>query len=448
MSNTRSRKPLPRTRKQSSVKRKPPRKKTHIDPFEVDLNEDTRRLGARYSFIVPKGMSLNDSWVRHGAVSIKPTNTYIYLGHGGENTFLNDQIVPDNCTLSTIAESGLPGNLESTLLLSSLSTTHHDMITNPVKNYSKLFHLFKDSEQKTGIHHQYLKEGEFHVKLPKEHYKNKRSDFLFKYSKGKQIILFRSGLYNIATPGLNLPRLEGDDLYDQASITMPSNGRLTISNIRELYRGCVYPYIDDILENISKNSLAKGIDITDDTATLTYMTLLSSVNAVVKNMDVAQLMERFPGNHYFFVCRTQKQFFKHPYTNVLEQRKLSTNRAEAMLGHPIVKPSNYGWSLRAEQHFMRELQKVFVESYPESDKDEVVIDENTYQEVLIYKFGDFIQFKGKVDQKIIEFLNKIIIKIKEILIRDPSGYVHINQQLRELIKQSQQYDNIERIDLP
>ena len=267
-------------------KKRPPKKRS---PVEVNLNAETF-----------KGLSLND-WP-----SIP--DTYIYLGHGGENTLIEDKMVPDNCTLSTIAESGIPGNLESTILLCSLSGTHTQMVAHPVENYPELFDKFKDSERTTGVHHQYLNEGEFHVKLPREPYINKSSDFLFEFKKDGKIILFRSGLYNIATPGLNLPRLEGDNLYDQASITLAANGVISISNIKELYKGCVYPNIQDILENI--NTITKGIYTTDDETTIPYRIFRMAVKEVVKKMDVAQLMTMFPGNHYFFVCRTHKPFYK------------------------------------------------------------------------------------------------------------------------------------------
>jgi hypothetical protein len=403
-------------------KKRPSRKRS---PVEVNLNAEES-----------ESISLNDL--------PQIPDTYIYLGHGGEKTLVGDTYVPANCTLSTIAESGIPGNLESTLMLCTLSGTHKQLVSHPVENYAELFDKFKDSERMTGVHHQYLNEGEFHVKLPGEPYLNKSSDFLFEFKKDK-IMLFRSGLYNIATPGLNLPRLEGDNVYDQASITLAANGVITIANIKELYRGCVYPNIRDILENIRTS--VKGIDITNDESIMPYRVFRMALKEVVKKIDVAQLMEMFPGNHYFFVCRTHTPFYKYPYENVLEQRKRSTNRAEAMLGRSIVKPSNYGWSIRAQQHFIRELQKVFIEYYPETDKDEVIMDEDSMIESLTYKLEDFVRFKGNPKPEITTFLNQIILKVKELLSHDPSGYVHLNERIRSLLKQTQQYD-IERIELP
>jgi hypothetical protein len=81
------------------------------------------------------------------------------------------------------------------------------------------------------------------------------------------------------------------------------------------------------------------------------------------------------------------------------------------------------------------------------EEEEVIMDEELMIETLTYKLEDFIRFKGNPKPEITNFLNQIIIKVKELLSHDPSGYVHLNERIRTLIKQTQQYD-IERIEIP
>ena len=72
-----------------------------------------------------------------------PIKTYVYLGHGMELSLTNDEIVPDNCTLSTIAESGLSGYAKSLLHLCNEIETNKDMVMDPIKHFSTLKRIYR-----------------------------------------------------------------------------------------------------------------------------------------------------------------------------------------------------------------------------------------------------------------------------------------------------------------
>jgi len=454
------------------VKKKPSRRKQ--SPVEVDLNEDTRRLGARFS--VKKGLSLNDfPSVRHGAVSIKNTTpTYVYLGHGNEFSYRPDKVVPAGCTLSTITESSLGANLEAVILLTTLAQTHKHMVTQPLKHYHELFDLYKGAQYNATFQHKNkLLEGEFHLKQVGDAYQNKSCTFILEFyneTRPGSVSIFRSGLYDINTPGLKLPRIDGDELFDKASIDFDKKTGLTVANIKELYRGSVYPRVEDILENVKKNmndklSTESKIQTLSDEQLIPFRTFQYAMHDSV-NMKVDQLMERFPGNHYFFICRelTPDVAFKESYTDVQAHRKASKNKAEALLGKPIEEVPPYGLNLKAQQHFMRQIQKVFIELY-KSDKGvkeakgqaygeyetevrkEITQEYGIMMDTLIEYFEEFIDDKGKASPYIVRFCNAIIQMINDNLRIHPHTFVHIDKRLVALIVQAQQFEEATRIDL-
>jgi len=477
-SHVRRRRPPPRNRSRHTKSTMPLATQTPIqhleeivnsaDPFEVDLNEDTRRLGARDSFLAPKGFSLNDTWQRHGAVSLKNTTpTYVYLGHGFEFSHKPDKEVPPGCTLSTITESSMGANIESVLLLCSLARTNKEMVTQPEKYYRELFDLYKGSQyNNTFQHKRALMEGELHLNKAGDKYQNKSSTFIldFHNKKGKGIIsLFRSGLYDLSTPGLELPRIDGGEIFDKSSIDIKQSG-LTVGNIRDLYKGCVFPNIDDILENVKKdlNTMYRHRqpDLMVDTLTddmLIPFRIFQYAMSTSANMNVDQLMEKFPGNHYFFICRNPREDleFAQPYENVLQHRQLSKNRAEAMLGKPIVPTASHGLTLKAQQHFRRQLQEVFNTHFKGDNKDFISQEYSGFMNVIKEEFFDiFIRDKGyPVNRKgepmpeITEMCNAIIQKINDELRIHEHTYVHIDHGLLDLIRQSQEFETATRFEL-
>jgi hypothetical protein len=443
---------------------------------EVDLNENTRRLGARFSGAERKGLSLNvfpTNLPRYGAVSLKKTiPTYIYLGHGHELTHIPDKKVIPECTLSTITDSSLPANLEHLLLLCNLAQTNKDMVTNPVKYYKELYDLYKGEQYNNQFQHKHkLLEGDYHLKEEGDDYQNKICSFILEFNnkKGKNIVsIFRSGLYDIRTPGLQLPTLDGGEIFDKSSIDVDKGVGLTVANIKQLYSGCVYPNIEDILTNVKINfnqrSLPESrIDELNDTHVIPFSVFKYAVHDTV-NMDVSQLMERFPGNHYFFICRepTKDKEFKDSYSEILAQRQISKNRAEARLGKPIEAPY-HGLTLRGEQHFRRQLQKVFIELYKSDDgrkenkgepypnsetgaREEVTKEYSIMLEVLIEYFQELIDLEGNPSPYILKFCNAIINTINENYRIHNHTIAHINKKLLKLMREAQQFENVARLD--
>ena len=99
--------------------------------------------------------------------------TYIYLGHGREIILEKDgeyvpamSTVPHNCTLSTIAESGLGSDVRSVLNLCTVSQQNPEMLQNPLAHLNELNRKFSGREYGNSyVHKQRLLEGQYHLKV-------------------------------------------------------------------------------------------------------------------------------------------------------------------------------------------------------------------------------------------------------------------------------------------
>ena len=330
--------------------------------------------------------------------------TYVYLGHGRE--LLDQQEVLPGCTLSTIAESGVASDLRSVLNLCNLSTVHRNIVTRPKEHYDRLHTLFSGNQfSNTFSHKRMLQEGEYHLKEEGDPYKNLYCDFVFKFDKGNHMYaLLRSGLYNIEIPRLKLPILKEDDIYDHVSINIDSRVGLTFGNIKQLYHGCVYPDLDTILSNITLET--QNPSMADDII-VPYRVFQAAVHKTV-TLNVDGLMERFKGNHYFFVCRTYEHNHHHSFNSVQARRQSSAERGTRRLSRRASPTMLEGSTRKRRDNFKRIIKKIM--------KDIPHMSGAAYEgliDIINTRFEIFIEKKGKGLQRHIDFVNDIIKSMNE-----------------------------------
>lgn len=228
--------------------------------------------------------------------------TYIYLGHGMDllkGRTPDFRIVPEGCTYSTITHTGISSNLGSVLNLNYISVSHLDLLLEPDKNYDRLSRLFTGEENANNyMHKTKLEEGDYHLKLEKERYTNNHCSFLFNFLFDPDqtlIQLYRSGLYNVEKPLFPLPRLKNESyLSPSYSYIVDTKIGMDIDLIPLIYKDSLFPTSDEIIREIKK---------TNTETLIPYNVFSKAVSTITKNVNSAELMERFPGNHYNFPCR-------------------------------------------------------------------------------------------------------------------------------------------------
>ena len=325
--------------------------------------------------------------------------SFIYLGHGSELSLTNNKKVPTDCTLSTITEAGLPGYLSATLQLCNIFRSHRQMLNNPIEHKAELKQHFLG---KQSAYHRELLEGKFHLKREGLKYKNKFCDFLLAFDlPDDKIALFRSGLYDINTPGLELPMLEEGDIYDGSSITADKSGFISVEHIRILYKDSLYPSIDAILEYITADAIP-------------YSTFVAAVQRAA-TMDIDQLMHEFPGNHYYFICRTP--------TRQLEPNNYRQLRLERANSHPGEnEPVDFNNNTLSGKHnFEAKISELYFELYKERDTNMLHIKDD---------INRFLESEGREARHI----NTIILAINESLVNREFNEDDIDEEFLDLIK--------------
>ena len=368
------------------------------------------------------------------AADTRHVKTYIYLGHGYESSLRNDKIVPSNCTLSTIAEAGISAYVSSILNFCTISESHKLMVMNPLRHKRELLDLFLGKHYDNAHHHKIrLIQGKYHVKNEGDEYKNKHCDFLFSFNETiegvKSIILFRSGLYEI-TEDWDLPKLNNRSIYDHASITINPDVGMTIENIRDLYRGSVYPHIDVILEHVERLKWIDELFSETTSELISFNVFREAVRLSAKYM-LSDLMREYPGHHYFFACRNFMRVLKPENHLILDEtKKLSHTENDNVALNTE--------TLRGEYFFKRRIQEVVDELsffQNKETRDRLI----GYYDFLLREIkGKFVQFNEGMTSNM-EFVNRTIIKINKGLEMHEFNQVDIDKELLVLIQESQHH---------
>jgi len=106
--------------------------------------------------LAPRSPRVHTSIIENSSPNATARKTYIYLGHGGEVSLTDNAVVPQNCTLSTISESGINSYISNMLQLCNTIATHKNTVLNPTKpsNFKKLSKLFHGKQNdKTYFRH-------------------------------------------------------------------------------------------------------------------------------------------------------------------------------------------------------------------------------------------------------------------------------------------------------
>ena len=389
--------------------------------------------------------------------------TYIYLGHGQE-LYNDKRHVYHDSTLSTITETGLFAKTLSAVNLSELCQTHKELVKHPRENKDALDLLFTGSER-DGILKQILMEGKYHLKTEGRPYYNKTCSFLFDFEYDDVCCLSRSGLYEIDTPGLNLPTLKNeDDMIDESAIDIYKSEGLTITQIKALYRGCVYPRITDILDyirlhrpktirqklkfTVNKNTffskdrpysrtVPRNKDlqfrVKTQLAKLIPYDLFIDAVASATTKTVADLMRDYPGNHYYFVCRNYDSQYARPYENVKLNRQISGEKNA---------PKNLNYStLLGKDNFKFIIQQIYIKNDPEYT-------DHNYEDMIFRLKGyfntlnDVIEDGGQLDErhdKIIGFVDTTVRMIDENIKSKQIHVDDVDSELMDLITKATRY---------
>ena len=326
--------------------------------------------------------------------------TYIYLGHGTDIVLKKGpamRTVPDGCTLSTIAESGMAASLSSVFNLCMISQKDPEMITNPLSHLNELNRKFSGRNYNTYSHKTRLMEGQYHLKVAGKPFVDKYCDFLFHFNIGNTTAIFRSGLYDISKVTKPLPVLTAGDIYDASSYNINIEEGITKDVILAVYYESIYPTSDDILANISKTHDIEKI--------IPYAVFVRAVSDVVVD-DVHGIMEKMRGNHYFFLCRG---YTDHLPLNVVEEiRQMSKNTSEPLEELSPVQLQR----TKGVVAFKQTIQKIFLNQKLPNQ----TIDDYNYDGYInvICKVFDMLT-PGK--RKRIQFVNYVIEEINDGLER-------------------------------
>jgi hypothetical protein len=266
---------------------------------------------------------------------VEQVKSYIYLGHGADVSLVNNKSVPKGSTLSTIAEAGIAADLAASLNLCNITYEHKDLLQDPVKNKRVLRDMFLGKNTQTGYKEE-LSRGRYHFKNEDSLYKDKFCDFFFKFGEEDNIAMFRSGFYEIID-GLELPRLIEGSLFDSASINVPKDGYVRREDIERIYAGSLYPTAQQIIQELESYD------------PIPFSIFQQAVRKVAI-WNVSQLMDKYPGNHYYFVCRS-------PLTELSEENYNALSKERAASRNEDDDTNPHSWLL--EHNFKRTITRIY-----------------------------------------------------------------------------------------
>jgi len=346
-----------------------------------------------------KGSGLTSSKHSQNQTISSHAKSYVYLGHGEELSLVNNRTV-NNGTLSTITETGLVSMNFATYNLCTIAEYSKYMLNNPLEHKSKLNWLFHGNNAPSDFK-KVLSVGHYKLKIKGDEYKDKHCDFLDKMYLNTPIYnisIGRSGLYEINTKDLHLPRLAKEGIEDTHRIYLHDNGTITIAQIKQIYDRSVYPTTIDIIDHIIQYY---GLQEIDDNYAIPY-TIFENIIKNLTLLTVSELMIRFIGNHYFFVCRYFTRLKFSNYKTINQERKRSRN-VENKLVNMTVMGSDY---------FTRRIHKLYLLLHRELNHSASISYATMFLE---FKFvlNKYIKHKGRVGHNIIDFVRSTMNSINK-----------------------------------
>ena len=305
---------------------------------------------------------------------------YIYMGHGADivtNGNYDYRIVPHGCNYATIAKTGLSSKLESVmnLIKINLSRVNRPYLDDPVLHYNKISMLA--AGYNTDASHPILSLNDLHLKTEGEEFINNSCDFIFIFGSGHEKYLYKSGLYdmsNAMTSYLPTYKHNADHTHfnfnhtNQHKIRIDTRVGIDFQTVKFIYKDSVFPTSKAIVKEIkrvmsipsrpssapsktSKSSVVRRTKSASkskksynhiDSVIIPYTTFVAAVTKVVNGETGFSLMEKFPGNHYNFVCRdlsthmpSERMLIHRAHSN--NRANINRNRAE-YIGHKRANP--------------------------------------------------------------------------------------------------------------
>jgi hypothetical protein len=274
-------------------------------------------------------------------------------------------------------------------------------------------------------HKKRLIEGQYHLKIAGKPFVDKHCNFLFDFQIGNTMALFRSGLYDISKVTSPLPILTAGKVHDPASYNIDIQVGITKDVILAVYNESIYPTSDDILGNISKTH--------DIESTIPYDVFTKAVkDAVVDNVHA--IMEKFRGNHYFFVCKTYDTNYDLPFNQVEQLRKLSKNTSEPL---EELSPVELEGTRKGGFAFKHAIRRIFIKHKHHSQTLKNYGHES-YMSILIIRVDSFIM--GAKRQA--EIVNDIITELNTGLERRLFKVQDIDPGLLSRIRKTQSIEGV------
>ena len=301
---------------------------------------------------------------------------YIYMGHG-DDIVLKDAVtqernydlrtVPPGCVYVTIAKTGLNSSLVSVmnLIKINLSRETRPYLDDPVLHYNKLSMLAAGYDKTAAD--PVLSLNDLHLKREGEEFINNACDFVFSFDHGHLKYLYKSGLYDMSkTMTSYLPTYKHNNEHPtfnhtiQHKFVIDTRVGIDFKTIKAIYKDSLFPTSKAIVKELktvmgirsrppkrassapnrtSRSSASRTkstskskksynnveLDLDLDSTLIPYSTFVTAVKKIVKGETGFSLMEKFPGNHYNFVCRAISQHIE-PEKMIL-RRAQSNNRA-------------------------------------------------------------------------------------------------------------------------
>jgi hypothetical protein len=309
---------------------------------------------------------------------------YIYMGHGADiikNGEYDKRLVPAGCNYLTIAKTGVSTKLESVMNLIKINLTPEGKtyLDDPELYYNKLSILVAgyDKPEVDPI----LSLNDLHLTTSGEVFINNHCDFIFSFGSALSPIkyLYKSGLYDMSKvmnsylpiykPG---PLSPGFNHTIQHKVVVDTRIGINFKTVKFIYKDSVFPTSKAIIKELKEvmgigtrpssaptRSKSKSASIGRktrsasknknknfsfnpklDSTLIPYLTFVAAVKKIVGEETGFSLMEKFPGNHYNFVCRNLSNHF--PINRMLLHRAQSNERANRnrneYIAHKLANP--------------------------------------------------------------------------------------------------------------
>ena len=239
--------------------------------------------------------------LEYSGLDVPNENIYFYLGHGGSVTKNNGKLkverVPENCIYITQTVCGVVNYMEDAIFRAFCNKKNEDLWRDPVNNIKQINALFGSLP---GVHIHYPKctfiDTSFHPCSDNGSDGLHMIDYsgLIPLSKA-QTVSFRNSPSHFRT-------------YTQNSVEEGTIQGIPESTVREMYRYAVYPELNIKEQRGLRYTPPKvgSLYLSSENGIIPFQSLIQGSKALSNSVTVFDLMKRYPGIHFNFLCRSLK----------------------------------------------------------------------------------------------------------------------------------------------